>query len=228
MSRPAVVSPLHDYCFTHPESELKARARKYVAWFVEGSVRPTDERPVLDLGCRHGFFLDLLDEAQLPAFGIDVQARAIEECRRRGKTNCQEAEAVEFFESTDRQFAGIYCSHVIEHMTPVHAERLLACACEALAPRGRLVLITPNTVNLHVMSETFHLDPTHVRPYPLPLLEAMCLAAGFATLDKGWDPDTAPRYPLWKWPLHALRAIILGRAYRAGEDTFLVVEKPTA
>lgn len=217
-----------NYRFAHPEDVLKKRQRKYVAWFTRGPVRASEQQPILDLGCGRGFFLDLLAEAGLPAVGIDVSAEAIEECRRRGHDHCTQADALDFLETTDRQFAGIFCSHVVEHLAPPMLERLLAAIAARLVPVGRVVLITPNPVNLHVLSETFLLDTDHVRLYPLPLLEAMGRDAGFAVVEKGFDPDTAPRHPWWKWPLHALRALVLGRHYRQGEDTFLVVEKPPA
>ena len=217
-----------DYRFAHPEAVLKQRQRKYVAYVAKGPARPSDSRPILDLGCGRGFFLDLLVEAGLPAAGVDRSPEAVEECRRRGHDRCAMGDAIEYLNSIDAVFAGMFCSHVVEHLAPGRLERLLAAAYERLAPGGRLVLVTPNPLNLHVLGETFWLDADHVRPYPLPLLEAMCREAGFAVVGKGFDPDTAPKHPWWKWPLHAVRSLVLGRCYRSGEDSFVVVEKPAA
>ena len=119
----------------------------------------------------------------------------------------------------------MFCSHLIEHLTPPEFERLIHALGKVLIPGGRVVIITPNPVNLHVMSETFYLDMSHVRPYPLPLIEQIFSEAGMRTVDKGWDEETVPRHPAWKAPLHWARKLILGKNYYQGEDTYFVAEK---
>jgi hypothetical protein len=50
---------------------------------------------------------------------------------------------------------------------------------------GVLVIVTPNPRDLGVLGETFWLDPTHVRLYPVALLASMFEAAGFNVVDRG-------------------------------------------
>ena len=64
-----------------------------------------------------------------------------------------ESGALEYLESGrgERRFAGIFCSHLIEHLSPSEAERLTRGMASALSPGGRLVVITPNPTRLSVL-----------------------------------------------------------------------------
>jgi hypothetical protein len=83
------------------------------------------------------------------------------------------------------------------------------------------LLVTPNPADLTIMSEIFWLDPTHVRPYPTPLLEKMLRAIGF-------EIRVAKQF-LGSWrligkrdiPGFLLRRILLG--HRFGKPNTLVL-----
>ena len=66
----------------------------------------------------------------------------------------------------------------------------------ALKAGGLLILITPNTKDLGVITENFWLDITHQRPYPLKLLRKMLADAGLSEERSGEDADTVPRLKL--------------------------------
>lgn len=139
-------------------------------------------RMVLDVGCGRGVCLQLLREAGITPVGVDLSPKAVEQCRALGFNDVFHADALVFLREHPDTYDGIVCSHVIEHLPFFEAKELIRLALAALRPRGRLVIVTPNMSDLRVAGEIFWLDPTHVRPYPLPLLDAMMRAVGLQVI----------------------------------------------
>lgn len=148
-------------------------------------------RRVVDLGCGTGEFLEELARAGVPAFGVDVDPEAVEACLRRGL----EARVGDLFEVLASEelpdFDGVVLSHVIEHVGPVEALRLLLCIGARLPEGGTLLVVTPNPESLFTHLVHFWRDPTHVRPYPVELLRKFAEAAGFSVVEAGEVPGTA-------------------------------------
>lgn len=90
-------------------------------------------------------------------------------CRQRG-LNASVADA-RSLDGHIEDFDGIHLGHVIEHMDGDAALKLLMRCTNALRPAGLLLIRTPNWENEIVRRGGFWLDLTHVRPYPLELLE---------------------------------------------------------
>jgi 2-polyprenyl-3-methyl-5-hydroxy-6-metoxy-1,4-benzoquinol methylase len=164
-----------------------AAVRRYQAHFVP--VFPPGAR-VLDVGCGEGVFLDLLRAAGRQGVGVDSSADDLAPARARGLEVVQD-DGIAYLERAEASFDGVFCAHVIEHLPPEAAVRLLTAAHRALRPGGRLVLITPEIRDLEVLTERFWLDLTHVRPYPERLLVQLCTAHGFAIERSGNDPRSA-------------------------------------
>jgi O-antigen chain-terminating methyltransferase len=99
-------------------------------------------------------------------------------CQQKGFI-VQREDASTYLKQNSGRFGGIFCSHVIEHMAYEDAISFLELCHQALRRKGVLLVVTPNPTDLCIMSEVFWLDPTHVRPYPGPLLEKMLRAIGF-------------------------------------------------
>jgi 2-polyprenyl-3-methyl-5-hydroxy-6-metoxy-1,4-benzoquinol methylase len=178
--------------------------------------------PVLDIGCGRGIFLEILARAGIEAIGLDHSDESVEFCREKG-FRVQREDAHTFLAGTEQQFGGIFCSHVIEHLAYEDASALLKLCYRALRPGGVLLVVTPNPLDLAVISEIFWLDPTHVRPYPAPLLRNMSEAAGFRI--------SLVRQFLGDWrligrrnlPVYLLRKLLLGRYY--GKPNTLVLAR---
>ena len=161
--------------------------RRYQAHYVE--VFPPGAR-VLDVGCGEGVFLDLLRSAGRNGVGVDASADDLAPARARGLEVVQD-DGIAYLERSPAAFDGVFCAHVIEHLQPEAAVRLITAAHRAIRPGGRLVLITPEIRDLEVLTERFWLDLTHVRPYPERLLIQLCAKHGFEVERSGNDPRSA-------------------------------------
>lgn len=205
------------YEFGGSEAIVRKYQTKYAKYFPPGS-------KVLDIGCGRGIFLDILQNSGAHPIGIDILPEAVKLCREKG-FNAYCSDAFSYLNNKKEIFDGIFCAHVIEHIEPSKVPELFHLCYNALKPRGKLVIITPNPNDLKVMTEVFWLDLTHVRPYPLALLESLGHQAGFRVISKGEDKDTA-RFGGWKqrviWSLRNITTI--GLAGRKG-NLYIVYEK---
>jgi O-antigen chain-terminating methyltransferase len=199
------------------EDHVRRLQRGYLAIF-EGA------RSVVDVGSGRGIFLDLLRDHGIAAVGVEVSREAAQSSRERGH-EVLEAEAIAALRElarTQRRFDGVLCSHVIEHLMPEVAIDLVEAMAGVLSPGGRAVVVTPNPSNLKVLSHSFWLDPTHVRPYPRPLLERIGRAVGLDVERSFDDPATQRGSKL----LRALRKRILGGRFDGPSDSVVVYRKP--
>lgn len=170
-------------------------------------------KTVVDLGCGRGEFLSLLEESGIKAVGVDSDLDQISRCREGGFDVTHED--IFAFLERDCKFDGIMISHVIEHLDGVAAEKLLDRSYKMLNPGGIIVVVTPNSENLVVMTNIFWLDVTHVRPYPLLLLTEMCIDSGLDIISSGEDMMSVQTD--WKWQIRrrlirpALRFVGMGQ-----------------
>jgi len=127
-------------------------------------------KPVLDLGCGRGEFLELLRAAGVEARGIDLSAESVARCRAKGL----DAEVADLFAYLGAQpegsVGGIFCAQVVEHLPPERLPELIRLAAPCLEPGGILAIETPNPECLAIFATHFYLDPTHTRPVPHALL----------------------------------------------------------
>jgi 2-polyprenyl-3-methyl-5-hydroxy-6-metoxy-1,4-benzoquinol methylase len=183
-------------------------ARRTMAWYAS----MFHDGPVLDVGAGRGYFLEVLRGRGVECLGVDISEEAADEARGLGVEIIVE-DAFSFLGQRSG-FAGIFISHLIEHLEPVHTEELLRAAHKALRPGGTMVIVTPDPRDWLVLSEIFWLDPTHVRPYPTKLVVAMLEAAGFTIEAFGnRDLDRGRRHI----PANILNRIRFGAHYARGE-----------
>lgn len=167
--------------FRGTREEIKERARIYLPIITEAGAG-TRERPILDIGCGRGEWLELLHEEGLTAFGIDLNRVLVQQCADIGLT-VYEAEALCYLrESPDNSLGAITGIHIIEHLSFDNLVALLDECLRVLKPGGLLIFETPNPENLIVGACNFYFDPTHLRPLPPPSMEYMLETRGFLNL----------------------------------------------
>jgi 2-polyprenyl-3-methyl-5-hydroxy-6-metoxy-1,4-benzoquinol methylase len=208
------------YEFGSSEDTIRRIQKPFVEFFRNSA-------PVLDIGCGRGIFLQLLADAGIDAVGIDHSGEALAACREKG-FNVYHEDAKSYLSAEAGRFGGIFCSHVIEHMSYEDALAFVDLCYRALRPGGLLLLVTPNPEDICIMSDIFWLDPTHVRPYPKLLLQAMLGSAGFQVRQA--------RQFLGSWrlvggrrnlPGYLLRRLLLGR-YFGRPNTMVLAEKSSS
>jgi SAM-dependent methyltransferase len=138
---------------------------------------------VVDLGCGRGELLELLGEAEVSAYGVEIDPDNVAVCREKG-LEIVEGDAVSHLEGLEESaLDGIVASHLIEHLKPEVLWRLITAAAEKLAVDGIILLETPNPESLLAGSINFHRDPTHVRPVHPDTLSFLCESAGFSGVE---------------------------------------------
>ena len=158
---------------------IKDRLKVYLQ-FVLPLAQTNPHLPVHDLGCGRGEWLELLQEQQVPAHGIDLDALVLKTCQRL-QLSVSQADALAHLKAqADNSLLVVSAFHVAEHLCFADLQTLYAQALRVLAPGGLLILETPNPENLVVGTANFYLDPTHLRPLPSQILTFLAQQSGFA------------------------------------------------
>jgi len=168
--------------FRGTRSDIKGRLEIYLPALAENRIG-SHGMPILDLGCGRGEWLELLQEHDLDAMGVDANEGMLEECRSR-QFVVHHADALRFLKSLPTESQGAVTGfHIIEHLPfPILLE-ILDETVRVLKPGGLAIFETPNPENLLVGSHTFYLDPTHIRPLPASLMRFLVEARGLCQVD---------------------------------------------
>ena len=138
--------------------------------FVQPVCAAYPEALVLDLGCGRGEWLELLQKNAISAMGVDLDAGMLEACQKLN-LKVQSQDALEFLKQLQDGSASVISAfHLVEHLPFEHVKDLVAECHRVLKPGGLLIMETPNPENFMVATQSFYLDPTHLRPIPPDLL----------------------------------------------------------
>ena len=185
---PAFDYPYFEGRFRGSEQEVRERQKAYVEFFRQRG-------PVLDLACGRGEFLSLLRENGIAGRGVDRDADMAARCREQGlEVACGDVFA--FLEATpDGSLGGIFSAQFIEHLPTAAYVRLVELAYRKLRSGGALLLETQNPECLAIYSQSFFVDPTHVRPVPAAQLRFWMGEVGFRELRTHYVSPVAPQLP---------------------------------
>lgn len=141
--------------FRGEENEIKKRQAMYLRLFANLTA------PVVDIGCGRGEFLELLQEAGIPALGVEQNTDFVIQCRQKG-LDIHQQDALEYlYEAEDCSLGGVIMNQVIEHIPFDKLVEIVAMIYAKLMPGAYLIVETINPRSLIVFTEAFFLDPTH-------------------------------------------------------------------
>jgi O-antigen chain-terminating methyltransferase len=168
--------------FRGSREAIVERVRTYLPT-IQTAGAGTAERPVLDLACGRGEWLEVLRDAQLHGRGIDRNPLLVEQCRAHG-FDVARGEILAYLRSAaDASYGAITALHVVEHLTFTALVALLDETVRVLAPGGVAIFESPNAYNLLVGACTFHTDPTHHQPLAPEVLHFLAEARGLTRVE---------------------------------------------
>lgn len=198
--------------FRGTSEQIRGRLEAYRSYFL-----PLQGQTVVDLGCGGGEWLGLLSQWGLTPLGVDSNHLNITALEQGGYVVVHDDAVRWLSRQPSESVAAITAFHLVEHLSPVSLLEMLQGVRRVLKPGGLFLIETPNPENLMVATQTFWLDPTHLRPLPADLLRFMLQFVGFQAAEVLWlNP-----------PEHAdSRAVMLGPAAMVGRDYAVIVRRP--
>jgi len=109
---------------------------------------------IVDVGCGTGRFIS---NSPSRVKGVDHNKESVEICLKKGYDVIRAD--ITKLPFKDDSFDGVHCSHVIEHLQPEKAYKLLSELVRVLKKNGILVIRTP------IIYNGFYDDFTHIKPY---------------------------------------------------------------
>ena len=207
------------------EESIRAKLSPYLE-DLEAKQLDRASAAILDIGCGRGEWLTLLREAgYVCASGVDTNERMVETCLQKG-LDLLHSDVFDFLSKTPSStYDAITGFHIIEHFPFDRILKLLQLCFRVLKPGGIALFETPNPRNLIVGGNTFHFDPTHVRPVPSELLACAAEHAGFV-VKRIYQRNPYPDLVSAANALPA-EAVLLRNALTCGLDYGIALEKPT-
>lgn len=155
------------------------RVRELVAAYLPDIEAAPGAGPVIDVGCGRGEWLEVLRDAGVDSYGVDMNEAAVRRCTDRGLDVRLEDALVHLRSLPAGSVRAVTCFHLVEHLSLDTLIGLIEAALLALRPGGILIMETPNPTNLVVGAANFYLDPTHIKPLHSEFLHFLALQRGF-------------------------------------------------
>lgn len=140
-----------------PESAVREDQKIYVPYFQ-------GRGNVLDLGCGKGEFLEILREAGVEAYGVDLNRQMVQASEEKGLVVYQGDALAHLAGLPDGSLGGIFAAHLVEHLPVPALGELAQLALAKLQPDAYIILETPNPLCLWALANYFYMDMSHVKP----------------------------------------------------------------
>jgi 2-polyprenyl-3-methyl-5-hydroxy-6-metoxy-1,4-benzoquinol methylase len=168
--------------FRGSREDIKGRQRIYLPYLAGAGVGTVD-KPLLDIGCGRGEWLEILRENGHTARGVDSNASMISICRELG-LDAIASDALAYLKTLpDQSLGAVTGMHVIEHLPFPVLLKFLAQARRVLQTGGLAIFETPNCKNLVVGACNFYSDPTHQNPVFPDTAKFLLEHVGFSSAD---------------------------------------------
>ncbi|MCX6727371.1 MAG: class I SAM-dependent methyltransferase [Candidatus Saccharibacteria bacterium] len=165
--------------FRGSEQVILERLQVYVPYFKALKKINSSKKPVLDIGCGRGEFLELMKTNKLDAIGLDLNETMVKLSVKRGFKATQ-ANAISYMaDQKAKSFSAITGFHIVEHIHFSELLQLFKESYRALENDGFVLFETPNPENLSVGAFSFYYDPSHLRPIPPEFLKFCLTYVGF-------------------------------------------------
>ena len=162
-------------------ADVKAQLQFYLRFLAEAGAGSA-ERPVIDVACGRGEWLELLRERKFVARGVETNNVMIAACREAG-LEAEHADPVSFLRSLGDASAGaITAFYLMERLSAGELMRLMQDARRVLMPGGIALFESPNCKNLTVGACSFYAEPTHRQPVVAETAAFMLESVGFTNV----------------------------------------------
>jgi|GEM_PF-2623246 len=157
---------------------IKERLEVYLPFILPLS-KIYPQNIAIDIGCGRGEWLELLGDNGIISKGVDSDTGMLDGAKERG-LDITLGDGIEYLiEEPSNSALVISAFHLVEHLSFENLMKLIREANRVLVDGGILILETPNPENIKVASETFYLDPTHIKPIPFELLSFITQYNGY-------------------------------------------------
>ncbi|MDQ7090764.1 MAG: methyltransferase domain-containing protein [Methylococcales bacterium] len=149
--------------FRGTRNDIQQRQKVYLPT-LEAALNATNKSLVLDMGCGRGEWLELLQNQNIRAEGVDLNCIMIRECEQRG-LQATEADILDYLRPLqDSSIGAVTGFHIIEHLPFKVLIAFFDECLRVLKPGGTIIFETPNPENLLVGGCNFYTDPSHHNP----------------------------------------------------------------
>jgi SAM-dependent methyltransferase/uncharacterized protein YoxC len=172
----------------------REHVRALVSEYLDDLAKVPGKGPVIDIGCGRGEWIEVLRDAEIDAYGIDLNQVVVDRCAARG-LDVRHGDALAHLRSIpEGSVRAITSFHLVEHLSLDTLVGLIEAALLALQPGGIFIMETPNPSNLQVGASSFYLDPTHLKPLHPQFLQFLAVQRGFADAEVRFlHPEAGPR-----------------------------------
>ena len=162
--------------------------------YIHKYLKPKDR--ILDIGAGRGEFLELLNENNVSNKGIDVYQDFVDYCKEKG-LDVENADALSYLQTLeDNVLGGIFMSQVAEHLDNNYLFDLIEESYKKLENGAYFIAETPNPRVLSTFTNSFYLDPTHVKPVHPETFKFIMEYVGFKHVDILYTKNSKIPYKL--------------------------------